>query len=117
MHFKTLALLLCLASLLIAGSASNISPPPHCRRFPSLLNALRGGSLQSRRWERMDGQALGGTGGEQSLQSSLSAAAGGRACNFYVWDAPSALLHKWCHHLLKDCVYEGLGGRKVCLPC
>ncbi|CAB9501989.1 expressed unknown protein [Seminavis robusta] len=70
----------------------------------------RGGSLQSRRWERMDGKALGGGGG--SLQTTLQSAAGGRACSWFVWDGPSALLHRWCHHLLKDCVYEGLGGKK-----
>ncbi|KAL7573098.1 hypothetical protein ACA910_018781 [Epithemia clementina (nom. ined.)] len=25
---------------------------------------------------------------------------------------PSALLHKWCHYLAKDCIYEGRGGVK-----
>ena len=75
-----------------------------------------GGAAQSRRWERMDGRDLGGN---NSLRSSLLSAKydpenRGRACGFYIWDAPSALLHSWCHHLLKDCVYEGLGGRKVC---
>ena len=24
-----------------------------------------------------------------------------RACRFYIWDGPSALLYKWCNHLLK----------------
>ena len=33
-----------------------------------------------------------------------------RACGVYIWDFPSALLYKWCHHLLKDRVYEGKGG-------
>ena len=33
-----------------------------------------------------------------------------RACGFYIWDAPSALLYKWCHYLLKDHIYEGRGG-------
>ena len=37
-----------------------------------------------------------------------------RACNFFIWDAPSALFYKWCHHLLKDNIYEGRGGQKVC---
>ena len=56
---------------------------------------------------------------KMSLKSSLMNADDGqfkrhgRACGLYVWDAPSALLHKWCHHLLKDCVYEGRGGHKV----
>ena len=36
-----------------------------------------------------------------------------RACNFYIWDAPSALFYKWCHHLLKDNLYEGKGGHMV----
>jgi hypothetical protein len=31
----------------------------------------------------------------------------GKACGFYIWDAPSALLHRWCHHLQRDCIYEG----------
>lgn len=35
-----------------------------------------------------------------------------RACNFYAWDIRSAALYKWCHHLLKDHVYEGRGGKK-----
>ena len=35
------------------------------------------------------------------------------ACHMYIWDAPSALLHKWCNHLMRDCVYEGRGGKKV----
>lgn len=90
---------------------------------PDVPTRIRGGSAQ-RRWERMDGKSYGGltssNGGEagnsfqKSLQSVTVENEVGRACDFYVWDAPSALLHKWCHHLLKDCVYEGLGGRKVC---
>jgi len=36
-----------------------------------------------------------------------------RACNLFIWDAPSALLYKWCHHLLKDHLIEGKGGRMV----
>jgi hypothetical protein len=86
------------------------------------------------RWERMDapvssnmlskdsgGGAFAsassqrGTGTLQSSISSMSAMAGPgrRACGLYVWDAPSALLHKWCTHLMKDCIYEGRGGHKV----
>jgi hypothetical protein len=38
-----------------------------------------------------------------------------RACNFYIWDAPSALFYKWCHHLVKDHIYEGKGGHMVCV--
>jgi hypothetical protein len=37
-----------------------------------------------------------------------------RACNLFIWDAPSALFYRWCHHLLKDNIYEGRGGQKVC---
>lgn len=40
-----------------------------------------------------------------------------RACGFYVWDAPSALLYKWCHYLLKDHIYEGKGGYLASHPC
>ena len=36
-----------------------------------------------------------------------------RACSFYIWDGPSALFYKWCHHLLKDNLYEGKGGHMV----
>jgi len=38
--------------------------------------------------------------------------AAGRACSLYVWDAPSALLWRWCNHLQRDCIYEGRGGKK-----
>lgn len=34
-----------------------------------------------------------------------------RACGLFIWDAPSALLYRWCHHLLKDHLIEGKGGR------
>lgn len=48
----------------------------------------------------------------RQTQASAVMAATGRACSLYVWDAPSALLAKWCQHLLKDCIYEGRGGHK-----
>lgn len=35
-----------------------------------------------------------------------------RACKYYVWDLRSALLYKWCNHLLKDHIYEGRGGKR-----
>jgi hypothetical protein len=38
-----------------------------------------------------------------------------KACSFFVWDIVSSVSYHWCKHLLKDCTYEGLGGRKVCL--
>ena len=37
---------------------------------------------------------------------------GGKACMIYIWDFPSAVLSKWCHHLQRDCIYEGRGGKK-----
>mmetsp|Transcript_112 Transcript_112/g.298 ORF Transcript_112/g.298 Transcript_112/m.298 type:complete len:332 (-) Transcript_112:52-1047(-) len=33
-----------------------------------------------------------------------------RACGFFIWDLPSALLYRWCQYLLKDRIYEGRGG-------
>ena len=36
----------------------------------------------------------------------------GKACSFYVWNAPSAGLYRLCHYLQQDCTYEGRGGRK-----
>lgn len=47
-------------------------------------------------------------------RSILLKSAPRRACGLYVWDLPSAILYHWCSHLMKDCVYEGRGGRKVC---
>ncbi|CAJ1969372.1 unnamed protein product [Cylindrotheca closterium] len=44
--------------------------------------------------------------GESTFQSPR------KACKYYVWDLRSALLYRWCHHLLKDHVYEGRGGKK-----
>uniref|UniRef100_A0A7R9WXV1 Secreted protein n=1 Tax=Craspedostauros australis TaxID=1486917 RepID=A0A7R9WXV1_9STRA len=34
-----------------------------------------------------------------------------RACGLYIWDLPSAVCYKWCHHLLKDNLIEGRGGK------
>lgn len=49
-----------------------------------------------------------------SLPQLLSTKHGRRtACSLYIWNAPSALLHRWCHHLQRDNIYEGLGGKKV----
>ena len=42
----------------------------------------------------------------------ISSAPKRRACNFFLWDASSALLYRWCKHLMRDCVYEGKGGRR-----
>lgn len=54
-----------------------------------------------------------------SLTSPLSRRGGSLnrsrpACRFFVWDAVSAGRFHMCNHLLKDRVYEGLGGKKVC---
>ena len=116
-HFARILFVITLLHTLPFCQSSKVALfPRHARNakpFASVTK-VRGGSSQSRRWERMDGRDLGGN----SLPSSLLTASGanihGRACGFYIWDLPSALLHRWCHHLLKDCVYEGLGGRKVC---
>jgi hypothetical protein len=87
-----------------------------------------GRSVRGRRsrWERLDAPvssfiSKGSASSQRERQSgppvgltSISAmAAGRRACGLYVWDAPSALLHKWCTHLMRDCIYEGRGGHKV----
>lgn len=50
----------------------------------------------------------------KSLPQLLSSKHGRRkACSFYIWNAHSALFHRWCHHLQRDNIYEGLGGKKV----
>jgi hypothetical protein len=58
-------------------------------------------------------------GRTSSLQSQLLSSTHGRrkACSFYIWNAPSALLYRWCHHLQRDNIYEGLGGKKVSFFC
>jgi hypothetical protein len=87
------------------------------------------------RWERLDGSVSSSSsaafsskknGSASSIRQrsasvttsepnpSITAMASGRkACGLYIWDAPSALLHKWCTHLLRDKIYEGRGGHKV----
>lgn len=50
---------------------------------------------------------------ETSRVSAVSHLTAGKACYLYIWDAPSALLSRWCNHLQKDCIYEGRGGKKV----
>lgn len=57
---------------------------------------------------------------ESRLTSSTTATLGAptreprKACPFYVWNAPSALMYKWCQHLMQDHIYEGRSGVKVC---
>jgi hypothetical protein len=48
-----------------------------------------------------------------STSNVESIASNRRACHFYLWNAPSALLSRWCNHLQKDNIYEGRGGKKV----
>ena len=48
--------------------------------------------------------------GDDKAQQTLSRPV---ACRFYLWNFPAFILHKWCHHLAKDCIYEGKGGVKV----
>ena len=37
-----------------------------------------------------------------------------RACGFYLWNAVSASMYHLCTYLMRDAVFEGKGGRKVC---
>jgi hypothetical protein len=56
----------------------------------------------------------GGSDRRTSAASSTnSIASNRRACHLYIWNAPSALLSRWCNHLQKDNIYEGRGGKKV----
>jgi hypothetical protein len=55
------------------------------------------------------------TPNNSALPTTEDACCARQTCGFYVWDIPSALLHKWCMSLMKDCVYEGRGGKKVSL--
>jgi hypothetical protein len=48
-----------------------------------------------------------------AASSTNSIASNRRACHLYIWNAPSALLSRWCNHLQKDNIYEGRGGKKV----
>jgi hypothetical protein len=89
-----------------------------CSAETSQASSSEGHSVRGRpsRWERLDAPISSSVSkdGASNGPSSISAmAAGRRACGLYVWDAPSALLHKWCTHLLRDCIYEGRGGHKV----
>lgn len=34
-------------------------------------------------------------------------------CHFFLWNFVSACRFHLCNYLMKDCVYEGLGGKKV----
>jgi hypothetical protein len=34
-------------------------------------------------------------------------------CHFFLWNFPSACRFHLCNYLMRDCVYEGLGGKKV----
>jgi hypothetical protein len=54
-----------------------------------------------------------GSSSVDASNSAIRSMATGRACNLYIWNAPSALLSKWCLHLQRDRVYEGRGGKKV----
>jgi len=89
------------------------------RHHPSVpLTALRGGGpfIKKKRAGRGgDSNSNNGATTTMTMASSLEslvATRRRRACSFYVWDMPSALLYKWTQHLLKDCVYEGRGGKK-----
>jgi hypothetical protein len=36
-----------------------------------------------------------------------------QCCQFFLWNFPSACRYHLCNYLMRDCVYEGLGGKKV----
>lgn len=55
----------------------------------------------------------GGSDRRTSVASVQNIASNRRACHFYLWNAQSALLSRWCNHLQKDNIYEGRGGKKV----
>lgn len=85
------------------GSKGNISSDDDDDDDDELTNQ-RGGN----RWRASARQQ------RTSLPQQLSSQHGRRkACSLYIWNAPSALLHRWCHHLQRDNIYEGLGGKKV----
>lgn len=44
----------------------------------------------------------------------LSISTSRRACNFYLWNAISASMYHLNTYLMRDAVFEGKGGRKVC---
>jgi hypothetical protein len=52
------------------------------------------------------------SGSSSASSSIINAGTKKVACGLYIWNAPSALLHKWCTHLLRECIYEGRGGVK-----
>ena len=92
-----------LLALFQVGSAVNLSR--------SWL--IRGGSSRLENWQRKEERKTAKLDSTTNDSPISKLSSGRRACGFYVWDAPSALLYRWCNHLLKDCVYEGRGGRKV----
>jgi hypothetical protein len=83
-----------------------------------------GGGAPSKRWsDDSPGVSLRLPNMKNSSPSQISDLASGGssstvvgtkkvACGLYIWNAPSALLHKWCTHLLRECIYEGRGGVK-----
>jgi hypothetical protein len=88
-----------IASALIRGGSSSSDESTHSKNILSSYSSLSTKTSTRRR---------------NSLPQLLSSQHGRRnACSFYIWNAPSALLHRWCHHLQRDNIYEGLGGKKV----
>jgi hypothetical protein len=100
-----------------AGSRLSSSPSPrymHVSPRSSLFEASS--SLNTSAGATSCGDTGAASPIASTLQSSVSRLASSshrRACGLYVWDAPSAFLHAWCNRLMRDCVYEGRGGRKV----
>jgi hypothetical protein len=81
----------------------------HCP-YRSTLAVLRGGTSNG------PNKTNRSIHSSSSLTSIPMISSNRRACRFYLWNAPSALLYRWCHHLQRDNIYEGRGGKKVCLP-
>ena len=106
----------CIVLVLVAHVGRNVEAVSlsSIRTFSSYARYRGGSSIsQSAPKRRRRQSAASKTDPTNSNVASLTAP--GRACGFYLWDAPSALLYKWCNHLLKDRVYEGRGGRKFVL--
>lgn len=114
LRFVSLLALLSAMAPVVESSSSSSSQPfglgeCKCCSFP------RGGQKLSSRLARPPSSKSLQNHVHQSFTSasSLSRRQRRRACGFYLWDAPSAILYRWCHHLQRDCIYEGRGGKKV----
>lgn len=97
-----------------------VSIAPHDASSTSSSNLrVTGGSTESRkkrtRWEPLEAAAsLHSQRHEPLLAPPITTiSTNRRACSVYLWDALSAAKYHLCRRLLRDCVYEGMGGRRV----